>query len=410
MDVIKSLSAVAFLFALSACGNKSVDTVFPEGESSQGSAACMGQAVQNKFIVQWEDGRFSVEESTNAETFKEQFLEPQLQSIKFVEFDRVIQTKRSEPEVNALAATDWGQTMVKASSAWNEGYYGQGVLVAVVDAFVDVNHPQLKPRIAVNVGEIPNNGIDDDQNGIVDDYYGASFVSSQEQDQNLSAHGSHVAGIIAADPGFGSVKGVAPKSQIIPAQFIANDGAGSLGDAIVAMQYAANRGARIINASWGGAPCVDSLRNAFAALSAKGILLIVAAGNDGKDNDLYPVFPASFTFPTQITVAASSTADFMLSFSSNGFNSVNIAAPGERIWSTVPGNGIGLMDGTSMATPFVSGAAALLWSAKPNATAAQIKAALLQSVDVTPGHEFKVSTRGRLNIEKALEKLKQMLP
>jgi subtilisin family serine protease len=142
---------------------------------------------------------------------------------------------------------------------------------------------------------------------------------------------------------------------------------------------------------------------------------MVAAGNGDKygrgiNIDLYPEFPAAFSFPGQITVAASSQSDFMTEWSNNGFQLVSLAAPGTDILSTITNNQTAYFDGTSMATPFVSGAAALLWSAKPNATAAQIKAALLQSVDVSAGHEFKVLSRGRLNVLKALEKLRTMVP
>ncbi|WP_413585796.1 S8 family peptidase [Bdellovibrio sp. HCB274] len=374
------------------------------------SAACMGQAIKSKFIVQWEDGRFTVESATDAESFKKEFIEPQLDSIRQVEFDRRIQVESTKVSSSSSVSDTWGLSMIKANAAYSQGIYGQDVKVAVVDAYVDVSHPQLANRIAINTGEIPNNGIDDDGNGVVDDYYGASFVSVPSSTNIPSPHGSHVAGIIAADSNYGPVSGVAPRAKIIPAQFIANDGGGSLGDAILALQYAAKRGAKIINASWGGAPCVASLRSAFQALERQGILVIVAAGNDARDIDVYPEFPASFNLSNQITVAASDITDFMTSWSNSGFKLVHVAAPGEHILSTVPGATSMYMDGTSMAAPFVSGTAALLWSSKPNATAQQIKAAIEQSVDVTSGHEFKVKTRGRINIQKALQVLGQLVP
>lgn len=409
MDVQKSLSAVACVLVLSACGAKSASSVFPENGALD-SSACLGQAIQNKFIVEWEDGKFSVESAANADEFKKNFIEPKLEQIRYVEYDRRIQTEGAS-EVRASGFTDsWGQDMVSARSVWSQGVYGQNVKVGIVDAYVDVSHPQIQPRIAINTAEIPNNGRDDDGNGIVDDYYGATFVSVPSNNPTPSSHGTHVAGIIAADTRYGSVEGMAPQAQIVPAQFIANDGGGSLGDAVLALQYVANRGVKIINASWGGAPCVASLRSAFLSLQSKGILVVVAAGNDGRDIDAYPEFPASFNLSNQLTVAASSVSDFMTSWSNSGFNLVHLAAPGERILSTVPGNSTAYMDGTSMAAPMVSGAAALLWSARPQATAQQIKTAILQSVDVTAGHEFKVNTRGRLNVSRALQTLKQLVP
>lgn len=417
MDVQKILSAVVCILVLASCGNKSTSTVFPENNGALDSAACSGQAIENKFIVQWEDGRFSVESAANADVFTKDFIEPQLNQIRHVDFDRQIQISKinenrsNDIQASALGSTDsWGQDKIGARNVWNQGVKGQDIKVAVVDAYVDVSHPQLAPRIAINTKEVPDNKVDDDGNGYIDDYYGGTFVSGPNDKTNPSPHGTHVAGIIAADPNHGSVEGMAPEAQIIPAQFISNDGSGSLGDAVLAMQYAASRGAKIINASWGGAPCVASLRNTFIELQNKGILLIVAAGNDGRDIDVYPEYPASFNVTTQITVAASSLSDFMTAWSNSGFESVHVAAPGEHILSTTPDNTTTYMDGTSMAAPIVSGAAALLWSARPNASAVQIKEVLLKSVDVNSGHEFKVKTRGRINVEKALQALKQLIP
>lgn len=409
MDVSRSLLAVALIFALSACSNtKSADTVFPENGALD-SSACMGQALQTRFIVQWEDGRFTTETAANAEDFKKNFIEPQLQDIKYVEHDRMLKLEAESIVRTNVMGDSWGQDMIQARALWAAGIKGQNIKVAVVDSYVDVQHPQILPRIAINTGEIPNNGIDDDGNGVIDDVYGASFVPVSDNTV-VSSHGTHVTGIIAADPNFGPIEGVAPLSKIIPAQFISNDGGGSLGDAVLSLQYAAQRGARVINASWGGAPCVASLREAFKSLEDKGILIVVAAGNDGRDIDLYPEFPASFSFSNQITVAASSVTDFMTAWSNRGFGLVNLGAPGESILSTVPGGGSAYMDGTSMAAPFVSGAAALIWSDRPQATAQQVRKALLESVDVTSGHEFKTTTRGRLNVSKALTRLRQLVP
>ncbi|MGZ3769697.1 MAG: S8 family peptidase [Bdellovibrio sp.] len=409
MDVQRILSAVVCIFVFASCGNKSTTTVFPEKNGALDSAACMGQSIKNKFIVQWEDGRFSVESAADADAFTKNFIEPQINQIRHVDYDRTIVVQNTA--VTTTSSTDsWGQEKIGAPNVWAQGIRGQNIKVAVVDAYVDVKHPQLASHIAINTKEIPDNNIDDDGNGIVDDYYGGVFVSGPNNSSTPSPHGTHVAGIIAADPSQGPVEGLAPEALIIPSQFISNDGSGSLGDAVLALQYAASRGAKIINASWGGAPCVASLRNEFEELQNKGILIVVAAGNDGRDIDVYPEYPASFNIATQITVAASSVTDFMTSWSNSGFQGVHVAAPGERILSTTPNNTTAYMDGTSMAAPFVSGTAALLWSARPNASAQQIKDAILNSVDVDSGHEFKVKTRGRINVDKALQYLKQLIP
>lgn len=390
------------------CGNqKTVDSVSV-------MASCAGQSLEKRFIVQWEDGRFTVEHGQSLEEFKKTFIKNNLQKIRHVDIDQKIQLSIPKTSTNedistqSLNTLNWGPEMISASALWQMGITGQNVLVGVVDGMVDVTHQQLKPNIAINCKEIPNNGIDDDGNGFVDDYYGVQ-INSGVNNPSLNQHGSHVAGIIAADPTTGPIKGVAPKSKIIPAQFITNDGGGSIGDAIVAMNYAASRGAKIINLSWGGAPCVTNLQAAMQQLSNQNILLVTAAGNESVNLDSSPDYPSAFNIFNQINVAASSIDDFMSYFSNRSYNLVHVAAPGENIYSTVPGNQIASMDGTSMASPMVAGSAALLLSAFPNASAQQIKQALIQSVDVTSGHEFQVYSRGRINVEKAYYLLKSQL-
>lgn len=413
MDVSKVLLGLAFLLTLSACsGSKTSSSVFEEKASQ-----CSGESLQNKFIVQWEDGSFTTEYANDVDEFKRGFIEKNLERIRKVEYDRVVTLENPIPSAGEmdLPAKTWGQTMIHAASAWDQGYTGQGVLVGVVDSTVDITHRQLAGQIAINAGEIPGNGIDDDNNGYIDDVYGYSFITPSSADSaSINPHGSHVSGIIAADPTAGPVHGIAPGARLIPAPFISNSGSGSIGDAILAMQYTASRGAKVVNASWGGAPCVSSLKNALVELGKKGVIVVVAAGNDSLDLDRYPTFPAAFGLANQITVAASNVNDFMTAWSNSSFNLTHLAAPGESIYSTVPVSykpeGTDSFDGTSMATPFVTGTIALLWSVRPQATADQVKQALLTSVDVTPNHEFRVSTRGRLNVEKAIQNLKRLVP
>jgi subtilisin family serine protease len=388
MDV-RALLIVLFLF-LVACSPKTPDGVFNDTLGS--SSSCSGQALSTRFVVQWESGEFTVETAPNAESFKKHFLVPHLDQIRKVEYDRVIQFAR-DADVTVVpladAADDWGQNIVEASALWNKNIQGDNVAVAIVDSFVDVTHPQISPRISP-------------------DYEGKSFISNPTG--TTSDHGTHVAGIIAADHTTGYIKGMAPKAKLLPAPFIDGKNGGSIGDAILAMQYVSNHGVKIINASWGGAPCLDSLRNAFDELNKKGILIVVAAGNDGADIDYAPDYPAAFNMPNQLTIAASSPTDFMTSWSNNGFSLVHLAAPGERILSTITNNRVGFMDGTSMSAPFVSGAAALLWSDRPQATVYDIRNALMRSVDVIPNHVFRVQTHGRMNVRKALDELHKILP
>lgn len=409
MEVRNSLLAVAYIFVLTACSNeKTVSSVFPE-DDALGSSACLGQAIENRYVVQWEDGHFSVETGPNRDQFISEFVVPHLQKIKFIEFDRKLQLNLPSEQTIQNDSTLWNLDRVRMQNVWQRGFYGQGVRVAVVDSYVDIQHPQINPRIYVNMGEISNNGLDDDRNGVIDDYYGASFLTNPGVGTQVSPHGTHVSGTVLADHRFGSAKGAAPEAQLIPIQFISNEGGGFLGDAVMALQYAKKRGAQIINASWGGAPCVTSLRDAFADLEKSGALIVVAAGNDGLDLDLRQQFPASFSFASQITVAASTELDIMAGWSNNGFRSVHLAAPGSNIYSTVPGGGYAFFDGTSMAAPLVSGVAAAIWSARPQATAGQIKRALLESVVVTPNREFRTITQGRIDADRALDRLLEIV-
>lgn len=411
MDVqIFSFALVASL-SLGGCSKAGLKT--NEVTESFDSIKCQtSAAVTNEFIVQWEDGRFTVEKGMSPETFKQEFVLPREDEIRHVQINqRVHQLNQlnSQQTVRSAGFEDYGQLQIEAPAVWSAGYKGQGIIVGVVDSTVDVNHSQLSTRIQINTAEIPGNGVDDDQNGVIDDVKGAGFFS-ESANTGSNDHGTHVAGIIAADPNRGQLSGVAPEAKIIPSAFLDSNGSGTLGDAILAMQYAASRGARIINASWGGSGCAESVANAFSTLSRQGILLIVAAGNSGFDIDVSDFFPASFNLSNQITVGATDSENFMPSWSNNGFQKVHLTAPGVDIFSTGRNNSYLTMDGTSMASPFVAGAAAVLWSARPQASANQIKQALMNGVDVIQGRNSKTLTRGRLNLRKSLDELRRISP
>jgi subtilisin family serine protease len=399
---------------LSACGPvKTTDTVFPASTN-----VCAESASQNRFIVHWEDGTYSIEKSDSPETFRSEFVSKNLDLIQHVDQDRRFKLHLNSADVHQMAGDDvssealnWGPNTMDAPSVWSQSVQGSGVIVGVVDGMVDTSHPQLANNILVNTAEIPNNGIDDDHNGFVDDYKGIQ-VNKEVNDPARNRHGTHVSGIIAADPAQGIIDGVAPKAKIIPAQFIANDGGGNIGDAIIALNYVASRGAKIINMSWGLDPCMDipNLRSTLNDLNNKGLLLVTAAGNGdsrgvGVDMDETPAFPSAYNFSNQLNVAASTMSQYLIGFSNYGTKSVHVAAPGVSIYSTTPNNSYESMDGTSMAAPMVSGVAALLWSAVPNATAAQIKEAIMKSV-THPPTPLRVSTGGIVNAYDALSQLK----
>lgn len=413
MKLVRIVILVTTTVILAACGGaKTSESVFPNT-----SLSCGEGASQNRFIVKWEDGRYTVENANSADEFRTEFVEKNLALINHVDHDYIIQLSdqrsiRNFTDVNAqVESLNWGPHLIKANSLWSQGYEGNGILVGVVDGMVDTSHAQLNGNIAVNSAEIPDNKIDDDKNGFVDDVRGIQANSGQN-DPKVNRHGTHVTGIIVADSSQGPISGVAPKAKVIPAQFIGNDGGGSIGDAIVALNYVANRGAKIINMSWGLDACVEvpNLQSTLQELNSKGILLITAAGNGdsrgvGVNVDVYPSFPSAYNFANQINVAASTTGNYLIGFSNYGTRSVHVAAPGVGIYSTIPNNQVEVMSGTSMAAPMVSGAAALLWSAIPNATASQIKQALLSSVDI-PAPSLDVSSGGIINVYNALNRLK----
>ena len=417
MDASKFRKLLFILLAspfFNACSPaKTSSSVFPDSQGS--SSACSKQASENRFIVQWEDGSFSVESDQSADQFRNHFVEKNLTLIKHVDRDVRIETQIDATlQTQSSDGLNWGPSLIQAPALWSQGIEGAGIIIGVVDGMVDTTHQQLRPNILVNSLEIPNNGIDDDGNGFVDDYMGIQ-VNSETNNPEKNRHGSHVSGIIAADSSQGPVQGVAPKAKIIPAQFIANDGGGSIGDAIIGMNYVVGRGAKIINLSWGAGPCVEipALKAALQQISDQGVLIVTAAGNGdqfgvGINMDSNPTYPSAYNFANQLNIAATTFDDYMISFSNFGSRTVHLAAPGVNIYSTTPGNRVEPMSGTSMSAPMTSGSAALIWSAFPKATANQVKQALMRSVDIIPGRQIEVMSRGRINVLKAYGELKKL--
>lgn len=417
---IKTILAVVIII-VSACGR-----VGSSGDDLSSLGKCAG-ASSTEFIVEWNDGRYTVEKSTSLDDFKKNFVEEKKNEIRNFNADMPVQlispresdmfeSEASEKRFLASAfASSWGVDRIHAPQVWNKGAEGSQVIVGVVDGYVDVNHNQLKDNIYVNQSEIPGNNVDDDGNGFVDDYKGVK-INSEPSNPNINQHGTHVAGIVAANGLFGPVMGVAPKAKVLPVQFINDSGAGTLGNAIIALNYLAKSGAKIINMSWAMPVCqnLPTLKSALQQLNDKGILLITASGNadSGKNTvniDDYPLFPSAYNFSNQINVGSIGQGDFYSTFAHYGEIAVHVAAPGENIFSTIPLDGAKSMSGTSMAAPMVAGAAALLWGAFPQATATQIKKAILNSVDKNNFFTLPVATHGIVNVESAYYLLKAEL-
>lgn len=333
----------------------------------------------------------------------------------------------SDPDPPAAAGT--ADADIDAPEAWAVTEGDPATVVAVIDSGVDVSHPDLAANLWTNPGETAN-GADDDGNGLVDDVHGWDFAENDATlfEPNTSVigydHGTHVAGTIAATGNNSQgVIGVCPRCRVMVLKFMApadTDGNGTrdtmIGDSaslLAALDYAAAEGAHIVNGSFGGVVLWSAFeRNAFKRLGQAGVLAVLAAGNDNGDNDQFlildfdsdgvldsssPAYPASYDLPLIVSVAASNHADEYgyftgcalffgaagppCSFTSWGRHSVDLAAPGVDVVSTLPGNSYGAFNGTSMAAPHVAGVAGLLRSVHPGFTAEQIKNALLNGTD-----------------------------
>lgn len=256
-----------------------------------------------------------------------------------------------------------------------------------------------------------SDGIDSDGNGYVDDIVGWDFANHDNDPYDYDGHGTHTAGTIGAIGNNAvGVSGVAWTVQIMLLKIFADTGGGAT-DAVIAeaIRYAADNGARISNNSYGGAfgRTGDRIYNAIAYAASKDHLFIAAAGNEGIDNDTASnrSYPASYPLANIISVAATDSGDRLAAFSNYGATSVDIAAPGVGILSTVPRGGYARFSGTSMAAPHVTGAAALLLARDPSLSAAELKKRLLDNADHVAGLSGKVATGGRLNVGRAMQSL-----
>lgn len=294
---------------------------------------------------------------------------------------------------------------IGATKAWAITTGNKDITVAVIDTGVDYSHAELKDNIFANAGEIAGNGIDDDANGFIDDTRGWNFAQKSTNDpMDDNKHGTHCSGTIGGSGAGGKIKGVNWTTSIMPIKFLTGSGSGSLADAVKAIQYATLMNVKIMSNSWGGGGYTQTMFDAIKAARDKGILFIAAAGNDGDNADSTPHYPAGYQLDNVIAVAASTNRDGLAKFSTYGKRTVHIAAPGHKIYSSVPASkgNYDTFSGTSMATPHVAGAAALLWGANTGMTYLEIKDRLLRSRDYLPALSRKVASGGRLNIYNAL--------
>ncbi len=337
--------------------------------------------------------------------------------VEYVETNDFIQNFKQSVAADDLQAALWGlhnegqnggkvDADIDAPEAWKfttgKNQSEGAPIIAVIDTGVDYNHPDLKANMWVNPGEIPGNGIDDDGNGVVDDVHGYNAQTKSGDPMDDDQHGTHCSGTIGAVGNNGQgVVGVNHKANIMAVKFLGPNG-GTLAGAIDGLIYATKNGARVTSNSWGGGGYNQALRDTLANSPA---LHIFAAGNERNNNDAKPAYPASYDLPNVISVAATDRNDKLSSFSNWGEKSVDLAAPGSAILSTVPGGKYESFNGTSMACPHVSGVAGLLLAEDPTLSNAKLKSLLLDSVDLVPALAGKTVTGGRLNAASALQML-----
>jgi subtilisin family serine protease len=298
---------------------------------------------------------------------------------------------------------------IDAPEAWDITTGSPGIVIGVIDSGVDYTHPDLAANMWVNPGETPDDEIDNDGNGYTNDIHGIDAANGDADPMDDYGHGTHCAGTIGAvgDNGLGVV-GVSWNVKIMALKFLDASGSGWTADAVECLNYAVMMkttygvNLKLTSNSWGGGGFSQSLKDAVEATADADMLFVVAAGNDGLNNDTAPNYPSNYDLPNIISVAATDHNDALAGFSNYGAESVDLGAPGVDILSTLPGGSYGLNSGTSMATPHVSGAAALLLAAQPTLTNLQAKEILLANTDPIPALTGKVWTGGRLNVFEAL--------
>lgn len=293
--------------------------------------------------------------------------------------------------------------LIDVPAVWEQGITGEGVVVAVLDTGVDINHPDLASNIWVNPGEIAGNGIDDEGNGFVDDINGWDFGDRDNSPtpgrERGFEHGTHVAGTIGADlngittDSRGNqveIQGVAPDATIMPVRVLGGR-FGNTADALAqGIRYAVDNGADVINLSLGAGMNSTVLREALRYAETQGVVIVAAAGNDASRGATVPSFPARDAALVDIGIAVGAVdGDLNIASFSNPAGTVLgefpfVVAPGVRVASTIPGNRYGSLSGTSMATPHVSGVVALMLEANPNLTPAQIED-ILSATAQSPG-------------------------
>lgn len=320
----------------------------------------------------------------------------------------------NDPDINK----NWGLKISDALKARGITEGSKDVIVAVIDTGMDVMHQDLKNNLWVNPGESgldskgrdkATNGIDDDKNGFVDDVNGWNFVNNNNKLDDNHGHGTHISGIIGAEGGnnFG-ITGIASKVSLMVIKYYdPKFQTNNLENTIKAINYATSMKAHIINYSGGGTEYSQQEFEAIRKSRSEGILFVAAAGNEHSNSDKQKYYPANYDLDNIISVTAINPSLKVLPSSNYGVRTVHVAAPGEEIYSTWPGNTFGNLTGTSQATAFASGLAVLIKANHPDFNYLSVKNHILKTGDEYPWLRSKTGTSKKLNIYKALTTLDQ---
>lgn len=321
--------------------------------------------------------------------------------------------QKQQREISGVMSQAWGLLGTDAPNAWRLTRGSRDVVVAVIDTGCDVDHPDLRDNVWTNPGEsgvdeagqdLATNGIDDDRNGYVDDVHGWNFASDSNDLTDRHGHGTHIAGIIGAS-GKSHLTGVAPNVSLMCLKYFDPELAkqNALGATVKSIYYAVNNGATIINYSGGGIYPSSLEYEAYAYAARHGVLVVAAAGNEKSNSDRHAYYPADYDLPNILSVTAIDPRGRVLSSSNWGVRTVDLAAPGEDILSTLPDGTYGEMTGTSQATAFASGVAALLKSTRADLeTTEDVIAHLMSTGETSPQLEGKTRSRAVLNSYRAL--------
>ena len=351
---------------------------------------CQRTKLEKQFIVHWKSGKSTLIHTNKADDLAN-FFKKNNTNINFIEPNYLLlhANKSVIAPFNLVHPARSVHELIHTQFMWRQGFQGQNIVVAIIDTGINLNHPQLKSHLVINEIETlyQINGIDDDNNGFVDDIYGWNFVNNQTESIDEHGHGTAMAGIITGSTNSRPSLSMAPLAKILPVDFM-NENGGTEFHAQQAIAYAISRKVHIINNSW-SINCSELLKQAFISWKNENVIFVNAAGNSPIDVVINEIVPSSLDLPNSLNVG--SLDEFGKRSSYSGFGkTVKIFAPGEFIPTIYPTSGLNESvptSGTSVSAAIVSGAAALLWSAFPEASAVQIIDLLTLSANQEPASQ-----------------------